>query len=120
LLKNASKYFTSYTKLYFLSGVYDLEKWLQINNVTNLTIAGSKATKQALTIQCMPSSTAAFISIDSSMHVMIQNVKIQNCGQYFVNNKSQPISGENAAILLYNVSSMIIADISIQNIMGMA
>jgi len=42
LLKNTSKYFTSYTKLYFLLGLYDLEKWLPIINVTNLPLLDPK------------------------------------------------------------------------------
>ena len=112
LLQNTSKYFMSYRKLRFLPGDYDLDKCLVIENVTNLTITEYDATKPGVTIHCVAINATTCLSISSSTFVSIQNVKLQN------SNTGHFFSGENAVILLHNVTSMIIFNITIQNSHG--
>ena len=125
LLKNISKYFTSYTKLLFQSGVYNLSTHLLIENVTHLVITEAYTFKpgSTLTIQCVANNSALhpFVSVSNSTHVTIQNIKLNNCGiniQNYVLNNNQRLLRESAAILLYNVSSMLIINVSIQNNCG--
>ena len=118
LLKNIPKYFTSHTQLLFLPGVYNLNTHLPIENVTNLVITGATL-KPALTIQCVTTNTALhpFISISNSTSVRIQNITIKNCGTNIQNYvcSSSHLSRESAAVLLYNVSSILINNLNIQN-----
>ena len=109
LLKNTSTYFVSYTKLRFLPGVYDLGKCLRIENVTNVTMIAYDANQPGVIIHCVTINTC--LSISNSTFVSIQNLELQNCN---TNNEIHHFSGEYAAILLYNVTSMVIVNITIQ------
>ena len=113
LLKNTSKYFVSYTKLRFLPGVYDLGKCLRIENVTNLMMTAYDANQPGVIIHCVAIGTC--LSISNSTFIDIQNLKLQNCN---ADNESHLFSGEYAAILLYNVTSMVIVNITIQKSHG--
>ena len=117
MLENTSKYFISYTKLHFIPGEYDLGKSLEITNVTNLivTITEFDVTKQEFTIRCVANNTATCISVINSTFVRIQNIKIKN---YNVNIEGWHSSGGLVIIHVYNVSSMIIVNITIQNSQG--
>ena len=117
VLENTSKYFISYTKLHFIPGKYDLGKSLEVTNVTNLimTITEFDVTKPEFTIRCVANNAATFISVINSTFVSIQNVKIKN---YNVNNEGWHSSGGLVTIHFYNISSMIIVNITIQNSQG--
>ena len=122
LLENISKYFTSYKSVSFSPGVYNLTTSLLIGNVRNLTITGANMVNSTPIICCEASKASALplISISNSTFVSIKSINLQNCGaniQNFMRNKNF-ISRESAAILLYNVSSMLIANMDIQNIRG--
>lgn len=115
ILFNTSRYFMSYTKLYFFPGTYNLRKHLQINNVQEFSIIGDKE----VTIVCPTNTNNVSLFISNSLSVEVRSVKFENCKMNMQN--IQLLSSNNlststsAAMFVYNVNSLIITNISFEN-----
>jgi len=105
LISDSSRYFKSYTKIYFLSDTFNLSTQLTIDNVTNISINGIDSIKLT-SIKC---SNHAFLSISNATSVQIENFELIACGR----NVARYIKGNEAytALFLRNVS------VSILNVM---
>ena len=77
-LLNTTKYFTSYTQLFFLPGLHHLRTNLTIQKVHNISLIGSttNGTTPDTVIQCNPSVGIAMNNITS---LIIKNMAIKNC-----------------------------------------
>jgi len=93
---NISRYFSSYTDIYFLSGEYILEYQLSIANVGNFTITG----RATVVFKC--DYAGVFI-----IFVRIQNVHFVNCGTTVTNTTS--------TLNTHNVNSTVLSDIVFEN-----
>ena len=117
ILSNHSSYFTSYTKLYFVPGMYQLDQHLEINGVENFSISGYK---EKFTLQCPNNTSNGSLSISNSLFVELKNVKFINCEMSIQNvevlaNNSLLSGNISAALFLYNVMSLNITNITIEN-----
>ena len=117
ILSNHLSYFTSYTKLYFIPGIYQLDQHLEINDVENFSISGYY---EKFTIQCPTNTSNGSLSISNSLFVELKNVKLKNCEMSIQNIQLSPnnslLSGNiSAALFLFNVISLNITNISIEN-----
>jgi len=116
ILFNASRYFTSYTKLYFLPGIYDLNRHLQINNITNFSIIGD----EVFTIMCQANTSTASLLVSNSLFVEIRNIEFKNCKTNikhfkFMTENNLLSTQTNAALFLYNVRSVKITNVNFVN-----
>jgi len=98
-----SRYFTSHTDIYFLSGEYKLDRQIKITNVVNFTITG----RAMVVFKC---SDEAGVFINSSIFVGVQNVNFMNCGTTVINTTS--------ALHIHNVKSTVLSDIVFENSVG--
>jgi len=98
LIPDSSRYFKSYTKIYFLSDTFNLNTQLTIDNVTNISISGIDSIKLT-SIKC---SNHAILSISNATFVQIENFKLIACGS----NVARYIKGNETytALFLHNVS----------------
>ena len=117
ILSNPSRYLTSYTKLYFVPGMYRLDRHLQINNVKNFSIIGDHG---GFTILCPTNTNNASLSISNSLFVELKNVKLKYCKMsiqhiQFIASNSPLSTNISAAVFLYNVTSLTIENIGIVN-----
>jgi len=107
IIFNTEKYFNSNTRLHFLPQVYKLNESLLIRSVQNLTLVGMESSP--FTIKC---DGRALLSVSHSAFVQVINTKFQNCGMN--------IHSTNAAIILSNVTSVTISNITFENTHGHA
>ena len=117
ILYNPSRYFTSYTKLYFVPGMYHLDRHLQINNVKKFSIIGDQ---EGFTILCPTNTSNVSLSISNSLFVELKNVMFKNCKMnvqhmQFIATSSPLSTNVSAAVFLYNVTSLNIANIGLEN-----
>ena len=117
ILSNHLSYFTSYTKLVFVPGMYQLDQHLEINGVENFSISGYK---DKFTIECPTNASNGSLSISNSLFVELKNIKLKNCEMSIQNiqllaNSSLLSKNISAALFLYNVMSLNITNISIEN-----
>ena len=107
-----SKYFTSYTKIRFPIGSFNLDKGLFINNVTNISLIGSDYNKPT-SIKCF---NKGFFSISNAAFVEIRNFKLETCG---ANTKQHiKVSDTYTALLLHNARSVNIFGLTFKNSYG--
>ena len=112
LISNSSEYFNSYTKICLLNGFFNLNTKLFISNVTNLSLIGSGSTKPT-SIKCFNNS---FVSISHTAFVELQNITLETCG---ANIESYVKIGDTyTAVLLHNVRSMTIYNVTFKNSNG--
>ena len=125
-INNTSKYFTSYTYLYFLPGQHHLNTDFIINSTTNFTVAGNHST-----IIC---TAPANIRIINVTNFTLMNIDLFNCGKanyYYMHtqnlNLARPnkhIPAEpmkcNVSILLDKCVSVMITNVSINVRVGYA
>ena len=117
ILSNPSSYLTSLMKLYFVPGEYHLDRHLQINDVKNFSIIGDQ---EEFTIQCSMNTSNVSLSISNSLFVELKNVKFKNCKMsiqhvQFITSNSPLSTNIRAAVFLYNVTSLNMANIGIEN-----
>ena len=108
---NISRYFTSHTDIYFLSGEYNFDQHFTIENVNNVSMIGMSA----VIFKC---TNDAAIFINSSTAVRIQSLKFVNCGvnmAYAVHVLSHTVT---ATISLLNVQSIALSNIIFENSLG--
>ena len=105
---NISRYFTSHTDVFFLSGEYNLHNQLTVTDAENFTITG----RAEVTLKC---TNEAGVFINNSMSVRIQNVKLVNCG---INTISATPHNFKAAISLLNVQSIVLSNITFEDSLG--
>ena len=110
---NISRYFTSHTDIYFLSGEYNFDQHLTISNVNNISIIG----KTTVTFKCT-SDVAIFIN--TSIAVTIHNIKFVNCGANATNAVPFLVLSHTvtATISLLNVQSIVLSNITFENSLG--
>ena len=116
ILFSPLRYFTSYTKLYFVPGIYHLDRHLQINGVKKISIIG----QEEVTILCPTNTSNISLSISNSFFVELKNINFKNCKMnikhvQFTNNNGPLSTGISAAMFLYNVTSLNIANIVLEN-----
>ena len=78
-LLNATKYFTSNTKLLFLPGLHHLSINLVIHNVYNISLIGSTADDMAPVSVIQYSSALDGIALSNSTMITIENFLIKMC-----------------------------------------
>jgi len=112
LISDSSRYFKSYTKIYFLSGTFNLSTQINIDNVTNISINGIDSIK-ITSIKC---SNNAFLFISNATFVQIENFELIACGR----NVAQYTKGQEAytALFLHNVVSVNISNVAFKNSYG--
>ena len=118
------RYFTSYTHIELLPGVYYMNKTydLSITGVTNFSITGSEANKSAVIIQC--SYRNKLLNISNSWFVEVNNIQFINCGRpldtILIKAKKQHLfpSTAAAAMVLHNVNSIALINVSFKNSYG--
>ena len=91
---NAKKCFTSYTRVVFSPGHYNLNKDLILQNVENISIIGSHST-----FKCV--NSAVGIAIIKVKNIVVQNMKINECGKNYyhvVNNAFYLHNYQNSSI----------------------
>ena len=117
ILLNATSYFTSDTKLYFLPGTYKLDRHLQINGVKNLLIIGDK---ENFTILCQTNTSGVSLSVSNSLFVELQNIKFKNCKMNiqhvnYTTGSNLLSTSVSVALFLYNVTALKITNVSFKN-----
>ena len=119
ILLNTSRYFVSNTKLYFLPGTYELDEHLQITNIKNFSITGDK---EKITIMMCPANTSnVSLSISNSSFVELNNIKFKNCKMNiqhidFKSGSGLLSTGTSAAVFVYNVTALKIANVSLKTV----
>ena len=90
---------------------------LSITSVTNFSIAGSETNKTAVIIKCYRNRANDLINISNSSFVEIKHIKFVSCGGHMQPVKNRHIypSTASAAIVLQNVKSVRLIDISFEN-----
>ena len=114
---NDKKYFNSYTKLFFSPVVYNLDKLLLLQDVENLTLAGIRS---SFTINCTNTGEIAALVILHAAFVQISNAKFQNCGGNIHNVINNSLSEANAAIVLSEITSIVMLNVTFENVHGHA
>ena len=116
-LENITQYFTSNTRISFLHGVHELhtsDVWL-IDNVSNFILTGyNMSSSHAAKIVCMEPATLKFRNIVS---LEMKHLSILYCGyptMTFNDNKVW----SSAAILLIDIISLKLSDITVENSTG--
>ena len=117
ILSNPSRYFTSYTKLYFVPGMYHLDRYLQTGDVKNFSIIGDQ---EGFTILCPTNTSNVSLSISNLLFVELKNVMFKNCKMnvqhmQFIATNSPLSTNVSAAVFLYNVTSFNIVNITLEN-----
>ena len=112
-LNNAKSYFTSNTQLYFRSRTYLLNKDFILQKLNNISITGNHTT-----IKCANISTGIVIS--KLQNLVIQNIKIIDCGRtaFASFNYLSSMLHWNAALQLHYCVSAVVENISITVNMG--
>ena len=118
------RYFTSCTHIKLLPGVYYMNTThnLSITGVTNFSITGSEANKSAVIIQC--SYRNKLLNISNSWFVEVKNIQFINCGRPLdtipIKGKKQHLfpSTAAAAMVLHNVNSIALINVSFKNSYG--
>ena len=105
-------YFTSYTKVCFPFGTFKLSTELLIGNATNVSIIGIDSNSPT-SIKCFNNS---FLSISNATFVKIQNFELQDCGANV--QQDIKIQGAHTALLLCNVISVTIFNVTFKNSYG--
>ena len=118
ILLNTSRYFVSNTKLYFLPGTYELDEHLQLTNIINFSITGDK--EEFTIIMCPANTSNVSLSISNSSLVELNNIKFKNCKMTiqqinFTAGGSLLSTGTSAAVFVYNVTTLKIANVSFEN-----
>jgi len=117
-LENTTQYFTSNTRITFQHGVHKINKsgMLLIENVSNLTLTGHNvSSSHAAKIECssMKPTVLAFSNI---INLVVKHLSVLYCGYpavKFVNTKWSSV-----AVLLQNITSLKLLDISVENSTG--
>ena len=116
------RYFISNTNIKLFPGVYHMNSSynLSITSVTNFSIAGSETNKTAVIIKCYRNRANDLINISNSSFVEIKHIKFVSCGGHMQPVKRRHIypSTAAAAIVLQNVKSVRLIDISFENSYG--
>ena len=116
------RYFTSNTNIKLLPGIYHLNSTyhLSISRVINFSIAGSEANKTAVIIKCFRNQANDFVNISNSSFVELKHIKFVGCGGHMQPVKRRHIfpSTAAAAIVLHNVKSIRLINISFENSYG--
>ena len=81
-LLNTTKYFTSNTKLFFLSGLHHLHNDLIIQNIHNISLIGSttNGTTPDTVIQCKSSVSVVIINVTN---LIMKNMVINSCTRHY-------------------------------------
>ena len=114
---NFSEYFVSYSDIWILPGIYNLDGHVPIINTVNISLNGISNDEVAATINC--TNGDSFMSIYNSSLFEIRNITFINCGTSLIKvyNVSLPAT-TSAALLLYNVLSIVITDVVFRNSQG--
>ena len=116
------RYFISNTNIKLLPRVYHMNSSynLFVTSVTNFSIAGSETNKTAVIIKCYRNQANDLINISNSSFVEIKHIKFVSCGGHMQPVKHRHIypSTAAAAIVLQNVKSVRLIDISFENSYG--
>ena len=114
-LKNASKYFSSHSKLLFQMGYHNLNTIMSIQNVTNVTLTGEGVS----IIRC--TSLMGIFILDVT-NFKLENIVFENCSANYSNHlhtgfryhsASISESSGNASILLHQCLSVTISNITV-------
>ena len=117
-LENITQYFTSNTRISFLHGVHKINKsgMLLIGNVSNLTLTGHNvSSSHAAKIECssMKPAVLAFLNI---INLIVKHLSVLYCGYPAV--KSYTKEWSSVAVVLQNITSLKLLDISVENSTG--
>ena len=120
-LKNANKFFSSYSTLLFLTGYHNLNTTMSIQNVTNVTLTGEGLS----IIRC---TSPVSIIIFNVTNFVLQNIVVKNCsvnygkhlhaGLRFDDSSFISKNSINGTILLYQCSSVEINNITLISFAG--
>jgi len=106
------RYIDNQVSIQFMPGNYEVENNTVITNVRNFSITGESSSASDVTFNCTKFS--AWI-VDNSSFIEINNVRFLNCGKRY---DIQPFKNISSAIFIYNVSSIRILNVNIENSCG--
>ena len=104
-------------KIQLMPGIYDVHKNVLITNVSNLTIEGDSSSGSCITFSC--SNLSSWIITNSSF-IEIKNIRFLNCGNTYDTQKYKDTVTPDikAAMFVYNVTSIMIFNVTIENSCG--
>ena len=115
-LENTTRYFTSNTRISFLHGVHEINKSgvFHVKDVSNLTLTGYNVSSSHTAIVCMQ---PASLSFENMKNLVVKHLSIIYCGYPIlsINNGARAAS---AAVLLEDIISLKLLDISVENSTG--
>ena len=118
-LEDTARYFASNTKFNFLLGVHEINKSgvVRIREVTNLTLAGyvSTSPSQYSVIKCVKQTIMYFWGITN---LEIKDLSIAYCGCSSVRLSASDKANISVAILLENIISLKLLNITVKNSSG--
>ena len=117
-LENTTQYFTSNTRISFMHGVHEINKSgaFFIKNVTNLTLTGfNVSSSHAAKIVCSQPAVLVFRNI---VNLVLKHFTILYCGYPLLTFYKPPRPATSAAVLLWNITSLKLSDISVENSTG--
>jgi len=109
------RYIDNQVSIQFMPGNYEVENNTVITNVRNFSITGESSSVLDVTFNCTKFSGWV---IANSSFIEINNVRFLNCGKRYDIQPFKNISSVTAAIFIYNVSSIRILNVNIENNCG--
>ena len=117
-LENTTQYFISNTRISFLHGVHKINKSgvFLIKNVINLTLTGyNVSSSHAAKIICTQPAVLAFWNI---ANLVLKHFTVLYCGYPLLTFYKTPSPAISATVFLWNITSLKLSDISVQNSTG--